>query len=62
MNTFDHLSRNVVKLPPISNILIVTKPDPKLYKLTSELAVYLLATFPTITIFVDKNLQERTSF
>ncbi|KAF9300808.1 hypothetical protein BGZ74_007492 [Mortierella antarctica] len=49
-------------LPPISNILIVTKPDPKLYKLTRDLAVYLLATFPTITIFVDKNLQERTSF
>ncbi|KAF9311213.1 hypothetical protein BG003_007663 [Podila horticola] len=49
-------------LPPISNILIVTKPDPKLYKLTKELSNYLLATFPAVTIHVDKNLQERTSF
>ncbi|KAG0077257.1 hypothetical protein BGZ93_003744, partial [Podila epicladia] len=31
-------SGDVDGLPPISNILIVTKPDPKLYKLTSELA------------------------
>ncbi|KAF9212042.1 hypothetical protein CPC16_006895 [Podila verticillata] len=55
-------SGDIDGLPPISNILIVTKPDPKLYKLTKELSVYLLATFPAVTIYVDKNLQDRTSF
>ncbi|KAF9155466.1 hypothetical protein BG015_009754 [Linnemannia schmuckeri] len=62
MDAFDHLSRTVVKLPPISNILIVTKPDPKLSKLTKELSVWLLDTFPGITLFVDKKLQGRSSF
>ncbi|OAQ24463.1 ATP-NAD kinase [Linnemannia elongata AG-77] len=62
MDSFDHLSRTVVKLPPISNILIVTKPDPKLSKLTKELSVWVLETFPGITLFVDKKLQGRSSF
>lgn len=62
MDTFDHLSRNVVKLPPISNILIVTKPDTKLAKLTKEISIWLLETFPGITLFVDQKLQDRSSF
>ncbi|KAF9136071.1 hypothetical protein BGX30_011363, partial [Mortierella sp. GBA39] len=62
MDSFDHLSRTVVKLPPISNILIVTKPDPKLSKLTKELSVWLIDTFPGITLFVDQKLQGRSSF
>ncbi|GJJ74844.1 NAD+ kinase [Entomortierella parvispora] len=62
MDTFDNLSRNIVKLPPISNILIVTKPDQKLAKLTKELSIWLLETFPGITLFVDKKLQDRASF
>ncbi|KAG0215352.1 hypothetical protein BGX28_000092 [Mortierella sp. GBA30] len=62
MDTFDSLSRTVVKLPPISNILIVTKPDPKLTKLTKELSVWLLEHFTGVTIYVDKKLQERSSF
>ncbi|KAG0044541.1 NAD(+) kinase [Gryganskiella cystojenkinii] len=62
MDTFDHLSRNIVKLPPISNILIVTKPDPKLAKLTKDISIWLLETFPGITLFVDKKLQDRSSF
>ncbi|KAK3834647.1 MAG: ATP-NAD kinase-like domain-containing protein [Linnemannia elongata] len=62
MDSFDHLSRTVVKLPPISNILIVTKPDPKLSKLTKELSIWLIDTFPWITLFVDKKLQGRSSF
>ncbi|KAG0306716.1 hypothetical protein BGZ98_001820, partial [Dissophora globulifera] len=49
-------------LPPITNILIVTKPDLKLAKQTKELSIWLLETFPAITIFVDKKLQNRTSF
>ncbi|KAF9107872.1 hypothetical protein BGX29_004476 [Mortierella sp. GBA35] len=49
-------------LPPISNILIVTKPDPKLAKLTKNLSIWLLETFPGITLFVDKELQDRASF
>ncbi|KAG9066565.1 hypothetical protein KI688_012473 [Linnemannia hyalina] len=49
-------------LPPISNILIVTKPDPKLSKLTKELSVWLIDTFPGITLFVDQKLQGRSSF
>ncbi|KAF9933098.1 NAD(+) kinase [Linnemannia zychae] len=62
MDSFDNLSLTVVKLPPITNILIVTKPDSKLAKLTKELSVYLLETFPAITLFVDKRLQEKLSF
>jgi len=42
--------------------LIVTKPDPKLSKLTKDLSVWLLDTFPGITLFVDKKLQGRSSF
>ncbi|KAF9906146.1 hypothetical protein EC991_000942 [Linnemannia zychae] len=49
-------------LPPISNVLIVTKPDPKLAKLTKELSIWLIETFPGITLFVDKKLQDRSSF
>ncbi|KAG0282621.1 hypothetical protein BGZ96_000297, partial [Linnemannia gamsii] len=62
MDSFDHLSRTVVKLPPISNVLIVTKPDQKLAKLTKELSIWLIETFPGITLFVDKKLQGRSSF
>ncbi|CAO3565897.1 unnamed protein product [Mortierella alpina] len=62
MDTFDHLSRAVVKLPPISNILIVTKPDPKLTRLTKDLSIWLLENFPGITIYVDRKLQDRSSF
>ncbi|KAG0376698.1 hypothetical protein BGX24_007345 [Mortierella sp. AD032] len=49
-------------LPPISNVLIVTKPDPKLAKLTKELSIWLLETFPGVTLFIDKKLQDRSSF
>ncbi|KAF9420081.1 hypothetical protein BGZ94_009219 [Podila epigama] len=56
------LMTKTLKLPPISSILIVTKPDPKLYKLTKELSVYLLETFPGVTIHVDKKLLDRSSF
>ncbi|KAG0263905.1 hypothetical protein BGZ95_003693 [Linnemannia exigua] len=49
-------------LPPISNVLIVTKPDPKLGKLTKELSIWLMETFPGITLFIDKKLQGRSSF
>ncbi|KAF9130226.1 hypothetical protein BGW39_003320 [Mortierella sp. 14UC] len=62
MDSFDHLSRTVVKLPPISNVLIVTKPDPKLAKLTKELSIWLMETFPAITLFIDKKLQDRSAF
>ncbi|KAI1297841.1 hypothetical protein EDD11_006907 [Mortierella claussenii] len=62
METFDQLSRTVVKLPPISNILIVTKPDPKLARLTKDLSIWLLETFPDITLYVDRKLQDRSSF
>jgi NAD+ kinase len=40
----------------------VTKPDPKLTKLTKELSVWLIGTFPGITLFVDEKLQNRSSF
>ncbi|KAF8927682.1 hypothetical protein BGZ58_010227 [Dissophora ornata] len=49
-------------LPPITNILIVTKPDPKLTKLTKDMTIWLLAKYPSITVFVDKKLQERSAF
>ncbi|KAF9110268.1 hypothetical protein BGX27_006586 [Mortierella sp. AM989] len=62
MDTFDLLTRSIVKLPPISNILIVTKPDPKLARLTKELSIWLLENFAGVTIFVDKKLQEKSSF
>ncbi|KAF9930082.1 NAD(+) kinase [Modicella reniformis] len=62
MDLFDHLSRTVVKLPPITNILIVTKPDPELTKLTKDLSLWLLETFPGIVLFVDKKLQDRSAF
>ncbi|KAF9579242.1 NAD(+) kinase, partial [Lunasporangiospora selenospora] len=60
---FAHVqSGDIAGLPPISNILIVTKPDPKLAKLTKELAIWLLGTFQDITIYVDKKLQDQSSF
>ncbi|KAI7832647.1 ATP-NAD kinase-like domain-containing protein [Gamsiella multidivaricata] len=62
MDLFDNLSRTVVKLPPISNILIVTKPDRKLTKLTKELSIWLLENFPGITVYVDRRLQEQSTF
>jgi NAD+ kinase len=40
----------------------VTKPDPKLAKLTKELSVWLIETFPGVTLFVDKKLQNRSAF
>ncbi|KAF9365442.1 hypothetical protein BGX34_009967 [Mortierella sp. NVP85] len=62
MDLFDNLSRTIVKLPPITNILIVTKPDSKLTKLTKELSLWLLESFPGITLYVDKRLQDRSAF
>ncbi|KAF9168739.1 hypothetical protein DFQ26_000006 [Actinomortierella ambigua] len=62
MDLFDRVSRNVVKLPAISNVLIVTKPDPKLNKLTKELSIWLLETFPELTLLVDKRLEDTSSF
>ncbi|KAG0229462.1 hypothetical protein BGX31_006185 [Mortierella sp. GBA43] len=49
-------------LPPIASILIVTKPDSKLTKLTKELSLWLLEKFPGITLYVDKKLQDRSAF
>ncbi|KAF8957800.1 hypothetical protein BGZ46_002096, partial [Entomortierella lignicola] len=49
-------------LPPISNVLLVTKPDPKLAKLTKELSVWLLEHFPQVSVFVDEKLKDRSSF
>ncbi|KAF9977203.1 hypothetical protein BGZ73_006676 [Actinomortierella ambigua] len=49
-------------IPAISNVLIVTKPDPKLNKLTKELSIWLLETFPSITLLVDKRLEGTSSF
>ncbi|KAF9432295.1 hypothetical protein BGZ76_011008 [Entomortierella beljakovae] len=62
MDTFDLLTRSIVKLPPISNILIVTKPDPKLSRLTKELTVWLIENFQGISVYVDKKLQDQPSF
>ncbi|KAF9356609.1 NAD(+) kinase [Mortierella sp. AD094] len=55
-------SGDVAGLPHISNILIVTKPDPKLARLTKELTVWLLETFPGVAVYVDKKLEEQSSF
>ncbi|KAG0024771.1 NAD(+) kinase [Entomortierella chlamydospora] len=55
-------SADVAGLPPISNILIVTKPDPKLAKLTKELTFWLLETFPAVAVYVDKKLEKQSSF
>ncbi|KAG0235668.1 hypothetical protein BGW42_004907 [Actinomortierella wolfii] len=62
MDLFDRVARNSVKIPAISNILIVTKPDPKLNKLTKELSIWLLETYPDITLLVDKRLEDTSSF